>query len=141
MLSLLETENVAVLSREPLNHLGLILGHVQDLLALRVAVSRRAWNESRAHTGVLLPYLLSLRSRKKNSKEMGHTGMPGAFKHAAIVGRRNHRLYTLCVREGRSRYLCSVNEVIGQRDRDEDFTQLKTGIGVSQPAQGRLLLG
>src|SRR3990170_2932526 len=82
-----ETEELAVLPGEPVHHLGLVLVHVQDLLALGVLVSGRPRNKSRGLTIVLFPDLLRLRSCEEGSKKMARVGMVCPLKHGGIVSR------------------------------------------------------
>ena len=123
----LEAENLAVLSSQPIDGLRLRLIHLQQAFTLSVLVCGGTGNERRGLTVEFFPYFLRFQKGEKNRKKMADVGVARRFGHAGVVGRRDHRIETFGVDDGRAVSLRLGDETIGEGRDQPEFPRLEAG--------------
>ena len=88
-------------------------------------MGRCARHKSRALAAVVLPNILRLRGRKKNTKKITGIGMPGILDDAGIGRGRDHRLDGLGMDNRRSGKFGRVDVTFPERKSRFDLADLK----------------
>src|SRR3990172_317160 len=120
-------QDLPVFPGESIDRLGLVLGHVYRLFPFHVFGGLGSRDKCRGPAGELFPNLLTLGRGKKESEKVSCAGMWSVAQHPGVPCRGNHRLDPVSKGQRHPLDLCSVDELVDERDRDQDLTQLEAG--------------